>query len=87
MSKWRDDPVWGAFGAIKDERKAKRQERMKNPEADPDGWTIHNPGHWSRDLLGYRLDYWPSTTKFRWKNRTRSGDVEGFIRNRLAEEA
>lgn len=49
---------------------------------DPEGWTKHSEHHYSRTLQGERLDYWPSRQKFRWKGKTHTGDVMGFIRNR-----
>lgn len=64
-------------------READKERRERNlAAANPDGWTIHCATHWSRDLCGDRLDYWPSRNKFRWRGKTRCGDVEGFIRNK-----
>lgn len=63
-----------------DERRA---QNLAN--ANPEGWTKHTDYHWSRTLCGDRLDYWPSRNRFRWRGKTRTGDVEGFIRNRESE--
>lgn len=64
---------------IKKRRKAERME-----EFDPTGWTKVSEWHYYRTLQGKRLDYWPSTGKFRHgSGRTMHGDVNGFIRNRL----
>lgn len=52
------------------------------------GWTKHTPYHWSRDLCGDRMDYWPSTGKWRWRKRTFHGtpyDTARFIANRENE--
>ena len=52
------------------------------------GWTKHTPYHWSRDLCGDRMDYWPSTGKWRWRDRSYRGtpySTAGFIANREAE--
>ena len=68
------------FNAMRESDKARRHKNLE--AADPSGWTIHASTHWSRDLNGHRLDYWPSRNKFRYKNRTYTGDVKGFIRNR-----
>jgi len=73
------------WDAIKKERKA---ERLAEAEAaNMPGWTRHTPYHWSRDLQGDRMDYWPSTGKWRWRNRNHRGtvgDMIGFVRNRAA---
>ena len=68
------------FNAMRERDKERRHRNLE--VADPTGWTIHTAVHWSRDLAGERLDYWPSRNKFRWKGKTRTGDVNGFIRNR-----
>lgn len=66
-----------------DMRAADKERRHRNlASADATGWTVHCDTHWSRDLAGHRLDYWPSRHRFRWKGRTYTGDVNGFIRNR-----
>ena len=68
---------------FRDMREMVRERRENNlANADPTGWTVHTEHHWSRDLDGERLDYWPSRNKFRWKGRTMTGDVQGFINNR-----
>lgn len=42
-----------------------------------------------RDVGGYVVDYWPSTRKWRYKNKTHFGKVEsliGFINNRQRQK-
>ena len=68
------------FDAMK-KRDAERRSRNL-AAAVPTGWTIHTEYHWSRDLGGYRLDYWPSRNKFQWRGKVMTGDVAGFIKNR-----
>jgi len=55
------------------------------------GWTRHTPYHWSRDLCGDRLDYWPSTGKWIWRKKRYHGtpyDTANFIAKRdLTAEA
>jgi len=64
-----------------------RARKAKNlASADPSGWTIHTKYHWSRDLNGKRLDYWPSKNKFQYDDRIMCGDVSGFIRKRSSIE-
>jgi hypothetical protein len=48
--------------------------------ADDGGWTKHNEHHWSRDVQGHRLDYWPSRKKFQFKGKVRRGDVMAIVR-------
>lgn len=68
------------FNAMRERDKERRHRNLG--AADPSGWTVHTNVHWSRELAGHRLDYWPSRNKFRWKGKTHCGDVDGFIRNR-----
>ena len=69
-----------ALNQMNRERKAKNLQ-----EFDPEGWTRHTPWHYSRDLCGDRIDYWPSTTRHRWRGRVRIGGVMGFIKNQEAK--
>lgn len=50
--------------------------------ASRDGWNLHTEYHWSRELNGKRLDYWPSRNKFQYDGRVMCGDVVGFIKKR-----
>lgn len=68
------------FKAMQEHYRKIRHDRVKH--GAPPGWTEHSQWHWSRMLNGKRLDYWPSTQKFRYAGRTHQGDVWGFIRNR-----
>lgn len=71
------------FRALKEDRKIRRQKRLA--EFVPCGrWTRHTDYHYSTALLGERLDYWPSSTRFFWRGKVRVGDVLGFIKNREA---
>ena len=71
-------------------RQAIRERRCQNAEynagqllADGDNvWVRHCETHWSTTLNGNRLDYWPSRCKWRWRGKTYTGDVFGFISNR-----
>ncbi len=49
---------------------------------DGSGWTRHTDAHYSRTLLGDRLDYWPGPCKWRWRGTTMTGDVNQFIEAR-----
>ena len=68
------------FRAFKSYKKTKRQKNLD--AANLDGFKKHTPWHYSRDLCGYRLDYWPSKNKWMWKRRVMTGDIQGFIAKR-----
>ncbi|QIG66083.1 hypothetical protein PQB35_gp27 [Ochrobactrum phage vB_OspP_OH] len=68
---------------LKDYHKQRRERNWR--KADDTGWNVHTPYHWSRDLNGSKIDYWPTRNKFRWRGRTYVGDVVGFIKNREKE--
>lgn len=58
-----------------------RRRRQRNlAAADPAGWEQHTPYHWSRQLDGSKLEYWPSRRKFAYRGVVRRGDVGAFIR-------
>ena len=64
-------------------KKLNKDRKKRNLEsASKEGWHIHTEYHWSRDLAGKRLDYWPSRNKFQYDGHVHAGDVVGFIRNR-----
>ena len=72
------------FRARKESDKIRKE---KNLEAfNAEGWTKHTAYHYSRKLLGDRIDLWPSKNKFQWRNKMRFGDVAGFIRNRESQD-
>lgn len=50
---------------------------------DDTGWTKHTDAHYSRSLLGDRLDYWPGRLKWRWRGKTQVGDVDQFIQQQV----
>lgn len=37
---------------------------------DDGGWTKHTQHHWSRIVNDKRLDYWPSTSRFKYEGKT-----------------
>lgn len=68
---------------FRDRKEWDRERKAKNlSNADPTGWTKHTEFHWSRQLNGKRLDYWPSRNKFQYEGKVHCGDVDGFIKNR-----
>lgn len=72
-------------------RRYRQEQGKKNlANADLKGFTKHTPYHYSCDLLGDRLDYWPSRQKFRWRGQTYArwqykGSVQDFISRKLRE--
>lgn len=65
-----------------EERQRKRRNLKKAEALLDDSWTKHGPHHWSRTLLGNKLQYWPSVRKWYWRKKTYTGDVYEFIKNR-----
>ena len=75
------DPIWDE---IKEHAKSKfdadREMFLKHAIANDDGeWVVHTQYHWSRDVAGHRLDYWPSRKKWQYKGVIQRGDVVRFI--------
>lgn len=68
------------FDGMKEANKERKRRNLES--ANPDGWTKHTEYHWSRKLNGKRLDYWPSTGRFKYDGRMMQGGIEGFIRKR-----
>lgn len=55
---------------------------MAAAQAADDGcWLKHTDFHWSRNVQGIRLDYWPSRKKFSFKGKVMRGDVYDFIKS------
>ncbi len=54
--------------------------RVRRVEADPAvGWTKHTLWHWSRDLNGKKIDFWPTKDKWLYDGKVMTGDVDKFI--------
>lgn len=75
-----DDGMGGDFRIMRRANQVSRQQRLE--AADPTGWKQHTQYHWSRMINGKQLDYWPSKSKFRYDNKTVTGDVDKFIKAR-----
>ncbi len=76
------DDIYDAMKAISKEKFDADRARflIEANQADDGGWTKHTPFHWSRQLKGKRLDYWPSRKRYRYQNKTRRGNVYALIR-------
>lgn len=66
---------------------ADRARFMAQAKASDDGaWVKHTEHHWSRQVAGKRLDYWPSRKKYQYDGRVSRGDVLAFIRKQEATQ-
>ena len=79
-----DDMGWREF---RESTRKKRRDQLDEAihDADDGGWTKHTNWHWSRTVAGSRLDFWPSTRRWRWRGRTYYGtctDAMNFIKNK-----
>lgn len=76
------DPIYDDMKQYgKEKFDADRKRFMEDAlEADDGGWVKHTQYHWSRQLNGHKLDYWPSRKKWQYKGKVRRGDVIGFIK-------
>lgn len=68
-------------------RKRDKQRKKKNlvdnsTVVNSPGWTKHTDYHYSYQLNGKRLDFWPSRNKWQFEGKIVVGDLAGFIRNR-----
>lgn len=43
-------------------------------------WVKHTEHHWTCYLGGDLMQYWPSASKWRWRNRTYTGRINEFLR-------
>jgi hypothetical protein len=76
------DPLWDALKEHSKEKFDADRARFtaEAQAADDGGWTKHTAHHWSRNVAGDRLDYWPSRKKYQHRGRVMRGDVMVFIR-------
>ena len=63
-----DDTLWGAFKERKIERRERKHKRLD--EFDSTGWIKHSDVHFAKVINKSKLDYWPSTTRYRYKGKT-----------------
>lgn len=75
------DPIWDTLKQhSRGKFNADRERFMGKAVADDDGkWVRHTEWHWSRNVVGKRLDYWPSRKKFQFDGKVMRGDVLAFI--------
>lgn len=68
------------FNAIKEEKRAKRQNNLKNNQQLIDSsWTIHSEYHVSKTVRiedrDVRVEFWPSSNKWKVGNRYYRGSL------------
>ena len=82
------DPIWDAIKAHKkDKFDSDRSKFLEQAtEQDDGGWTKHTQYHWSRNINGERLDYWPSRKKYQWRGKVMRGDVMKIVRSATEHE-
>lgn len=75
------DEIWDALKERSKEKfDADRKRFLADAQKHDDGgWTKHTDYHWSRNLNGERLDYWPSRKKFQFRGKVRRGNVQDLI--------
>lgn len=68
------------FGCLKDAVAHKKDERLKAFQAHPLSQQMeqHTLYHWSTALRGRRLEFWPTTQKWRWKDKNYWGTLQNF---------
>lgn len=89
-----DSALWWAW---KKHKQAKRNSNLINWEGgckkdleltlgDGQHLTKHSEFHYSFMLRGERVDYWPSTNRWRWQRKTYFGNyksLKGFVQKRV----
>lgn len=77
------------FDAMRERDRERRVHNLKKSREkvySMGDWIVHTEYHWTYQLNGKRLDYWPSRNKFRYENKVYCGDVVGFIYNRKKDK-
>ena len=66
----RDVQELNSWRQVKAERRKEKNERLDN--FDSTGWKQHSDIHFSKIISGSKLDYWPTTMRFRYKGKSYS---------------
>ena len=75
------------FRDLDEHHKERRGKHLLTAEKTFEGFIKHTEWHWSMMLDGDRLDYWPTSCRWRWRDKTTRGDANnlvGFIAKRKA---
>jgi len=76
------------FRYMREEIKKKKANQLAESSAIAKGFTQHTEYHFSTMCAGNRLDWWPSTRRWMYKQRLFYGRYDamlGFMRNREKE--
>ena len=75
------------FEVFKDMRRARQVKRDKQlAAADDTGWSKHTVHHWYRMVGGRKLEFWPSSNKYRYLNKMYRGALPRFIKEMMEAE-
>lgn len=68
------------FGCIREVQKERKKERLEDfaKSGLQEFFVKHTDYHYSTVLQQARLDYWPSTHKWRWKDKNYWGTLANF---------
>ena len=75
--------MWRDWNAATKEKRA-----TQLAESDTTGFIKHTNYHFSQDVAGHRLDWWPSTRRWQYKQHIYYGTADalhGFIRNKIKQ--
>jgi hypothetical protein len=74
------DPIYDEMKRLSKEKFDADRARAMEVARDTDdgGWTKHTAWHWSRQVDGHRLDYWPSRSKYQFKGAVWRGDIRDW---------
>lgn len=73
------------YQALRKSKQRRRRTRLK--EADDTGWDKYTSHHWYREIKGIKVEYWPSTGKFRVYGQVKHGDVYAYINKMESNDA
>lgn len=54
-------------------------------KVNPLPWKKHTPSYWSILFFRHRLDFWPSTGKFKYMGEVIKGDAVTFMESKIRE--
>jgi len=73
-----DSALWRAFKHHNHKRKESNLVKAEQSEL-ANMMVHHTQYHWSMQLVGKHLDYWPSKNKFQYDGRIHNTDIQGLL--------
>jgi len=61
----------------------RRKEIIERSNEVSDFWGKHSIWHWYKDIGGKRLDYWPSTGKWKYDGVVYKNGLQKFLRKMM----